>query len=93
MSKCRFCEHSTKDPNHNAKFMFVNRDNTLCADCAITNKVQFENRITGNKAIIIAAQSNKYVSGGQTIRIRYPHTDAFVITKMDFEASYVEVKA
>lgn len=93
MSKCRFCNHSTKDPNHNERFMFVNRDNTLCADCAITNEVQFENRVTGKKVIIIAAQSNQFVPGGQLVRINYNNEKVFEITKMDFEANHVEVKA
>lgn len=94
MSKCRFCtNHSTKDSNNNVRFMFVNCDNTICADCAINNEVQFENRVTGKKAIIIAAQSNQFVPGGQLVRINYNNEKIFEITRMDFEANYIEVKA
>lgn len=93
MSKCRFCNHSTKDPNNNVRFMFINPDNTLCAFCAISNNVQFENRVTGKKAIIISAQSNRYIPGGQLVIINYNNEKVFEITRMDFEANYIEVKA
>jgi len=99
MSKCRSCENTTKDPNQkffffhpdlDEKYMFVNNDCTLCAQCAINNKTLFNNRITGKNAFIIYAQVNQYVPGGQFLKINYNNEQVIQMSKADFIRNYVE---
>ena len=92
MSTCKICKCSDLCACKGGCF-WVNRDNTICSSCAVKNEIVFENRITGKKAIIIAAHINEFAPGGLAVRIKYNEEKIFEIGLMDFMYHYNEVQS
>ncbi|MFA5466956.1 MAG: hypothetical protein WC251_03805 [Candidatus Izemoplasmatales bacterium] len=96
MSKCKICG-CTDDRACEGGCFWIDKNETVCSECARIEKIVFENKITGARAIILACQNNEFAPKGLAVRIKYNfdsnneigrETKMFVLSRLDFVSNY-----